>query len=622
MNNKHDNIRILINNEESHYFENQDRFNYDQLNNKGFKLSSNQLKSGDEVNIKTSNSNFSSSPVSNASPQPRSVRKSNLGVLLEESFAKSDLDHENSISERVENDKKLHNLNSSLKIKRKNKSNLTYKNNFSNADSNININNNVINYHINKMEKNNRLNNEGSQATYNNNRIITKKTKKNKDNHKDVQAHPINSDFPIDLRNQYISNNTNVSYPHNYIINSNLVNHNIHNINSINNNDINYINHTNNNFPASNQNTYGNFINNPDFMNQSNNYYQTINCNQVPQVSQFIPLINNNNGVINQQMLYSQNNEYFDFNNNNLSNNMNVNNTTRYYSNPYLNNNNFHTQQLEARSSIHHNNNKTRTVCYSNNKPTIYNFNNMNDPNSNLILRNHNFASSNKLNYASLNNNFNSNYRSPQNISLPSNNNNYNYQIINNSIPINPTYNTTITNSELINHPLNRPMNVNNLSNLSNNISNNYRTNSTITDNMIPHYNVNNIANTNGLEKQFVNYSKASSSNVLITENNDIKSNSNNNMNDKIVGGVNYSIYNNEELLIYLVKMSHEQYGCRFLQKKIITEPDFANETLFKAIIPEITTVITNQFGNYLIQKVIEILSLENLNILFDIVSK
>lgn len=76
---------------------------------------------------------------------------------------------------------------------------------------------------------------------------------------------------------------------------------------------------------------------------------------------------------------------------------------------------------------------------------------------------------------------------------------------------------------------------------------------------------------------------------------------------------IDYSKLSNEEVLTSAVQISQEQFGCRFLQKKILNEPEFANQILFKVIKPRLSIIIMNQFGNYLIQKLIDILTYKNL---------
>ncbi|ODV78285.1 ARM repeat-containing protein, partial [Suhomyces tanzawaensis NRRL Y-17324] len=75
-----------------------------------------------------------------------------------------------------------------------------------------------------------------------------------------------------------------------------------------------------------------------------------------------------------------------------------------------------------------------------------------------------------------------------------------------------------------------------------------------------------------------------------------------------------------------ILKLSKDQYGCRFLQKKI-DENLVSNylarlsnfEIIFKQIHPYLYELIIDPFGNYLIQKLINYCSEENLNLILEI---
>lgn len=76
-----------------------------------------------------------------------------------------------------------------------------------------------------------------------------------------------------------------------------------------------------------------------------------------------------------------------------------------------------------------------------------------------------------------------------------------------------------------------------------------------------------------------------------------------------------------EELYKNALQLSHDQSGCRYLQKIIEQNEKFANEMLFLKLKPSLLEVMNDSFGNYLIQKMIEKLSTENLEILVNSVN-
>ncbi|ODV68986.1 ARM repeat-containing protein, partial [Hyphopichia burtonii NRRL Y-1933] len=75
-----------------------------------------------------------------------------------------------------------------------------------------------------------------------------------------------------------------------------------------------------------------------------------------------------------------------------------------------------------------------------------------------------------------------------------------------------------------------------------------------------------------------------------------------------------------------ILKLSKDQYGCRFLQKKIdenlisnsqLRKSNF--EIIFKEIYPYLYELIIDPFGNYLIQKLIDYCDESNLNLILEI---
>ena len=76
----------------------------------------------------------------------------------------------------------------------------------------------------------------------------------------------------------------------------------------------------------------------------------------------------------------------------------------------------------------------------------------------------------------------------------------------------------------------------------------------------------------------------------------------------------NYSDASLAQISPFLVK---EQTGCRYIQEKVQASPQFANTLLFPFIIksPSLSDLICDQFGNYLFQVLIDVLTEENLSI-------
>ena len=69
------------------------------------------------------------------------------------------------------------------------------------------------------------------------------------------------------------------------------------------------------------------------------------------------------------------------------------------------------------------------------------------------------------------------------------------------------------------------------------------------------------------------------------------------------------------------ISLSHDQSGCRYLQKIIEQNDSFSND-VYVNIKSDIVDVINDPFGNYLVQKMIENLNEENLLSLISIVNQ
>ena len=84
---------------------------------------------------------------------------------------------------------------------------------------------------------------------------------------------------------------------------------------------------------------------------------------------------------------------------------------------------------------------------------------------------------------------------------------------------------------------------------------------------------------------------------------------------------LNYDSLNINEIVKLLPIMVKEQLGCRFLQNKMMLDTFFAEKIIIPNINEYLLEVINNQFGNYLIQKILEVVSKEPFSYLFNYVS-
>jgi hypothetical protein len=76
-----------------------------------------------------------------------------------------------------------------------------------------------------------------------------------------------------------------------------------------------------------------------------------------------------------------------------------------------------------------------------------------------------------------------------------------------------------------------------------------------------------------------------------------------------------------DELSKISMNLSHDQSGCRFLQKAIEQNENFTNEFLYLKLKVNLIEIMNDPFGNYLIQKMIEKLNYDNLEHLIQLVN-
>ena len=94
--------------------------------------------------------------------------------------------------------------------------------------------------------------------------------------------------------------------------------------------------------------------------------------------------------------------------------------------------------------------------------------------------------------------------------------------------------------------------------------------------------------------------------------------------NNKKIKRIDPNTYLNESLdylshNIFL--LAKDQAGCRFLQEKLEKEPKEATEKFYNAILPYLISLVKDPFGNYLIQKLIQNLNLNQIIKILEIMS-
>ncbi len=81
---------------------------------------------------------------------------------------------------------------------------------------------------------------------------------------------------------------------------------------------------------------------------------------------------------------------------------------------------------------------------------------------------------------------------------------------------------------------------------------------------------------------------------------------------------LNYDELSLDQIRIRTPYFCKEQQGCKFLQKKLETNPNYAEENILPLIYPYLKEIINDQFGNYLIQKILELCPTVNIVKLYD----
>ena len=139
----------------------------------------------------------------------------------------------------------------------------------------------------------------------------------------------------------------------------------------------------------------------------------------------------------------------------------------------------------------------------------------------------------------------------------------------------------------------------NNFNNYQNNINQQYNNNN-IDINQI----LNNLQNNNDSNQfQIQNNNQFN----MINNNNSIHQNKNYNHNH-ISNSLNLYKLDKETIIKEAYNLTKGQMGCRFLQKKVEDETEFALEFIYPIILKHLNEIIVHKFGNYLIQKFLDYL--------------
>ena len=220
----------------------------------------------------------------------------------------------------------------------------------------------------------------------------------------------------------------------------------------------------------------------------------------------------------------------------------------------------------------------------------MINNNMINNNNSNLNITNNDSNSFNPF-YMNFQNQYPKNNK--MNMRIKNNINNNFYQImpsINDiNLNINPSY--QIPNQSYINNPMI----------YDNNIQMNYYFHN---QNILP-------------QNQTIKFQKPQ--NNTINQINTKTNNNNNNLNKipkskRILNTSTLYKLDNSEIAKQSYNLAKDQIGCRFLQKKLEEDTQFSLNSIYPIILDHLLETITDQFGNYLIQKFFEYLNTKELS--------
>ena len=235
-----------------------------------------------------------------------------------------------------------------------------------------------------------------------------------------------------------------------------------------------------------------------------------------------------------------------------------------------------------------------------------------------------NFNINNIDNYNFNNINYNNEFKFPLNQTKNINNNNsinFNYNDINNKFNNNNTMNTlnNMNNQNIFNYNNNNMFDINELDNLKD-----FKLNKEMLDEM------------SKIDLNKININFQGGSNYQIPNNYFMPvQNQNDNLNMKF----NYITYNNNEMTLnglpsgksfyeysdddiikYAIPLIKDQSGCRFLQERIKLNKSFMIEKLFPSIQNNLFELGCDAFGNYFLQALIDIFSVDKLSLFLDLI--
>ena len=228
-------------------------------------------------------------------------------------------------------------------------------------------------------------------------------------------------------------------------------------------------------------------------------------------------------------------------------------------------------------------------------------------------------------NYNFNNINYNNEFKFPLNQKKNINNNNsinFNYNNINNKFNNNNTMNTlnNMNNQNIFKYNNNNMFDINELNNLKD-----FKLNKEMLDEMSKiDLNKININFQGGSNYQIPNnyfmpiQNQNDNSNMKF---NYITYNNNNEMTlNGLPSGKSFYEYSDDDIIKYAIPLIKDQSGCRFLQERIKLNKSFMIEKLFPSIQNNLFELGCDAFGNYFLQALIDIFSVDKLSLFLDLI--
>ena len=235
-----------------------------------------------------------------------------------------------------------------------------------------------------------------------------------------------------------------------------------------------------------------------------------------------------------------------------------------------------------------------------------------------------NFNINNIDNYNFNNINYNNEFKFPLNQTKNINNNNsinFNYNNINNKFNNNNTMNTlnNMNNQNIFNYNNNNMFDINELNNLKD-----FKLNKEMLDEMskidLNKININfqggsnyQIPNNYFMPVQNQNDNLNMKFNYITYNNNEMSLNG-------LPSGKSFYEYSDDDIIKYAIPLIKDQSGCRFLQERIKLNKSFMIEKLFPSIQNNLFELGCDAFGNYFLQALIDIFSVDKLSLFLDLI--